>query len=164
MKRETTAVITLVLALTLAGCLMVFSARGFDAGAGELRTQVYALCIGLVVMMVAAAPRRGSWGRLMGRGRAPARRRNGELERVVRRGRIEGVLRESGIKEIVAHNQQFPFEFCEDCGRRTARISGGACVNMASHPKPQWCAPCGQRTRHHPETRRCLRPGHRHAA
>jgi cell division protein FtsW len=54
MKRETTAVITLVLALTLAGCLMVFSARGFDEAAGELRTQVYALSIGLVVMMVAA--------------------------------------------------------------------------------------------------------------
>ena len=29
---------------------------------------------------------------------------------------VETLLRESGIKEIVAHNQQFPFEFCEDCG------------------------------------------------
>ncbi|MBL7648792.1 MAG: cell division protein FtsW [Candidatus Hydrogenedentes bacterium] len=54
MKRETTAVITLVLALTLAGCLMVFSARGYDESAGELRTQVYALTIGFVVMLVAA--------------------------------------------------------------------------------------------------------------
>lgn len=54
MKRETTAVITLVMALTLAGCLMVFSARGYDESAGELRTQVYALCIGFVVMLVAA--------------------------------------------------------------------------------------------------------------
>lgn len=54
MKRETTAVIILVLALTLAGSLMVFSARGFDEGAGEIRTQVYALGIGLVAMLVAA--------------------------------------------------------------------------------------------------------------
>ena len=29
---------------------------------------------------------------------------------------IETLLRESGIKEILAHNQQFPFEFCDDCG------------------------------------------------
>ena len=31
-------------------------------------------------------------------------------------GEIETLLRESGIKEIVAHDQQFPFEFCDDCG------------------------------------------------
>ncbi len=31
-------------------------------------------------------------------------------------GEIETVLRESGIKEIVALDQQFPFEFCDDCG------------------------------------------------
>lgn len=31
-------------------------------------------------------------------------------------GEIETLLRESGIKEIVVHNQQFPFEFCDDCG------------------------------------------------
>jgi len=29
---------------------------------------------------------------------------------------IETLLRESGIKEILAHSQQFPFEFCDDCG------------------------------------------------
>ena len=31
-------------------------------------------------------------------------------------GEIETMLRESGIKEVVVHNQQFPFEFCDDCG------------------------------------------------
>lgn len=31
-------------------------------------------------------------------------------------GEIESVLRESGIKEIVTLSQQFPFEFCDDCG------------------------------------------------
>jgi len=31
-------------------------------------------------------------------------------------GEVEAILRESGIKEVVAHNQQFPFEFCDDCG------------------------------------------------
>jgi hypothetical protein len=31
-------------------------------------------------------------------------------------GEIETVLRESGISEIVLLNQQFPFEFCDDCG------------------------------------------------
>ena len=31
-------------------------------------------------------------------------------------GDIETLLRETGIKEIVAHDQQFPFEFCDDCG------------------------------------------------
>ena len=29
---------------------------------------------------------------------------------------IEALLRESGVKEIVVHNQRFPFEFCDDCG------------------------------------------------
>ncbi len=29
---------------------------------------------------------------------------------------VESILRESGIKEVVVHNQQFPFEFCDDCG------------------------------------------------
>lgn len=29
---------------------------------------------------------------------------------------IEAVLLESGIKEIFFHQQQFPFEFCDDCG------------------------------------------------
>jgi len=31
-------------------------------------------------------------------------------------GEIEAVLRETGIKEVVALDQQFPFEFCDDCG------------------------------------------------
>lgn len=31
-------------------------------------------------------------------------------------GEVETLLRESGIKEIVVHHQQFPFEFCDDCG------------------------------------------------
>jgi hypothetical protein len=31
-------------------------------------------------------------------------------------GEVETLLRESGIKEVVALNQQFPFEFCDDCG------------------------------------------------
>ena len=29
---------------------------------------------------------------------------------------VETLLRECGIKEIVVHNQRFPFEFCDDCG------------------------------------------------
>ena len=31
-------------------------------------------------------------------------------------GEVENILRESGIKEVLVHNQQFPFEFCDDCG------------------------------------------------
>lgn len=31
-------------------------------------------------------------------------------------GEVETLLRESGIKEVLVHNQQFPFEFCDDCG------------------------------------------------
>ncbi len=31
-------------------------------------------------------------------------------------GEAESILRECGIKEVVVHNQQFPFEFCDDCG------------------------------------------------
>jgi len=31
-------------------------------------------------------------------------------------GDIEAILRESGVKEVVVHGQQFPFEFCDDCG------------------------------------------------
>ena len=31
-------------------------------------------------------------------------------------GEVEALLRESGIKEIIIHEQQFPFEFCDDCG------------------------------------------------
>ena len=31
-------------------------------------------------------------------------------------GEVESILRESGVKEIIAHSQQFPFEFCDDCG------------------------------------------------
>lgn len=29
---------------------------------------------------------------------------------------VENLLREAGIKEIIVHEQQFPFEFCDDCG------------------------------------------------
>ncbi len=31
-------------------------------------------------------------------------------------GEIETLLRESGVKEVLVHDQQFPFEFCDDCG------------------------------------------------
>jgi hypothetical protein len=31
-------------------------------------------------------------------------------------GEIEAVLRDSGIKEVLVLDQQFPFEFCDDCG------------------------------------------------
>ncbi|MDR2507998.1 MAG: DUF2863 family protein [Candidatus Accumulibacter sp.] len=31
-------------------------------------------------------------------------------------GEIENLLRESGIKDVVIHEQHFPLEFCEDCG------------------------------------------------
>ena len=31
-------------------------------------------------------------------------------------GEVETLLREAGIKEVVVLNQQFPFEFCDDCG------------------------------------------------
>ncbi len=31
-------------------------------------------------------------------------------------GEVETLLRECGVKEIVVHEQQFPFEFCDDCG------------------------------------------------
>jgi hypothetical protein len=31
-------------------------------------------------------------------------------------GEVETLLRESGIKEVLVLSQQFPFEFCDDCG------------------------------------------------
>ncbi|MDR2112914.1 MAG: DUF2863 family protein [Candidatus Accumulibacter sp.] len=31
-------------------------------------------------------------------------------------GEVETLLRESGVKEVIVHNQQFPYEFCDDCG------------------------------------------------
>jgi hypothetical protein len=31
-------------------------------------------------------------------------------------GEVEAILREAGVKEVLVHNQQFPFEFCDDCG------------------------------------------------
>jgi hypothetical protein len=31
-------------------------------------------------------------------------------------GEVENLLRESGVKEVIVHGQQFPFEFCDDCG------------------------------------------------
>ena len=29
---------------------------------------------------------------------------------------VETILRESGIKEVIVHTQEFPLEFCDDCG------------------------------------------------
>lgn len=29
---------------------------------------------------------------------------------------VENLLREAGVKEVIVHEQQFPFEFCDDCG------------------------------------------------
>lgn len=55
MKRETTAVITLVLALALAGTLIVFSAKGYGENGGQwIARQLLALSIGLIAMMVAS--------------------------------------------------------------------------------------------------------------
>jgi cell division protein FtsW len=55
MIRETTAVIVLVLALTMIGTLMVFSAVGYkEDGGAEVTRQLAALGIGLVAMLVAA--------------------------------------------------------------------------------------------------------------
>ncbi len=31
-------------------------------------------------------------------------------------GEVEAILRECGVKEVLVHNQRFPFEFCDDCG------------------------------------------------
>ena len=31
-------------------------------------------------------------------------------------GEIEGVLRKTGLKEVTVLDQQFPYEFCDDCG------------------------------------------------
>lgn len=31
-------------------------------------------------------------------------------------GEIEGVLRETGVKDVVVHDHRFPMEFCDDCG------------------------------------------------
>jgi len=31
-------------------------------------------------------------------------------------GEIESVLRKAGIREVVVLDQQFPYEFCDDCG------------------------------------------------
>ncbi len=58
MKREVTAVFILVLTLVSLGILMTFSAQGYkstgELGAGEPLTQLYALGIGFVAMLVAA--------------------------------------------------------------------------------------------------------------
>ncbi|MBX3176250.1 MAG: cell division protein FtsW [Candidatus Hydrogenedentes bacterium] len=55
MKKETTAVITLVMALTLVGTLMVFSAMGYKESGGAMITRQFAaLGIGLAAMFVAA--------------------------------------------------------------------------------------------------------------
>lgn len=31
-------------------------------------------------------------------------------------GEIEGVLRETGVKDVIVHDHRFPMEFCDDCG------------------------------------------------
>jgi hypothetical protein len=31
-------------------------------------------------------------------------------------GEIESVLRKTGLKEVTVLDQQFPYEFCDDCG------------------------------------------------
>ena len=51
-------------------------------------------------------------------------------------GEIEAVLRESGIKEIVVHDQQFPFEFCDDCGAPLYPNADGETVH-AELPEPE---------------------------
>ncbi len=44
-------------------------------------------------------------------------------------GEVEALLREAGIKEVVVHNQQFPFEFCDDCGAPLYPNSEGELVH-----------------------------------
>ena len=44
-------------------------------------------------------------------------------------GEIETLLREAGIKEVVVHSQQFPFEFCDDCGAPLYPNSEGETVH-----------------------------------
>lgn len=44
-------------------------------------------------------------------------------------GEIETLLREAGIKEVVVHGQQFPFEFCDDCGAPLYPNSEGETVH-----------------------------------
>ena len=44
-------------------------------------------------------------------------------------GEIETLLREAGIKEVVLHGQQFPFEFCDDCGAPLYPNSEGETVH-----------------------------------
>ncbi len=54
MRKEVTAVFTLVLALVSIGTLMIYSARAYQVGATEPRTHLYALAIGFITMLVAA--------------------------------------------------------------------------------------------------------------
>ncbi|WP_153111402.1 DUF2863 family protein [Propionivibrio limicola] len=51
-------------------------------------------------------------------------------------GEVETILRESGIKEIIVHDQQFPFEFCDDCGAPLYPNAEGETVH-AELPDPE---------------------------
>ena len=51
-------------------------------------------------------------------------------------GEIEGLLREAGIKDIVVHNQQFPFEFCDDCGAPLYPNADGDTVHVEMPEAP----------------------------
>ena len=51
-------------------------------------------------------------------------------------GEIESLLREAGIKDIVVHNQQFPFEFCDDCGAPLYPNADGDTVHVEMPEAP----------------------------
>ncbi|EXI82840.1 MAG: hypothetical protein AW10_00289 [Candidatus Accumulibacter appositus] len=44
-------------------------------------------------------------------------------------GEIEGVLRKTGLKEVTVLDQQFPYEFCDDCGAPLYPNSEGETVH-----------------------------------
>ena len=54
MKREVTAVFSLVAALVACGTLMTYSARAYEVGAREPKMQLFAMGIGVLVMLIAA--------------------------------------------------------------------------------------------------------------
>ena len=49
---------------------------------------------------------------------------------------VETLLLEAGIKEVVVHDQQFPFEFCDDCGAPLYPNIEGESVH-AELPEPE---------------------------
>ncbi len=51
-------------------------------------------------------------------------------------GEVETILRECGIKEVVIHDQQFPYEFCDDCGAPLYPNAEGETVH-AELPDPE---------------------------